>query len=138
MKRVNAMVLKLLKKKLLKKIKKGESQGEMINSSLLKEKDMKIIKMVQARKFDTEIKYLRPRDCNIDGEIKLKGNSKISQLDPFLDENGVLPVAGRLCKLYLNDGCKHPVLLPKKESNTAHCAMVPFKMCTWWERTNTE
>ena len=112
------MVLKLLKKKLLKKIKKGESQGEMINSSLLKETEIKIIKMVQARKFDTEIKYLRPRDCNIDGEIKLKGNSRISQLDPFLDENVVLPVAGRLCKLYLNDGCKHPVLLPKEESVT--------------------
>ena len=118
MKRVNAMVLKLLKKKLMKKIKKGESQGEMINSSLLKETEIKIIKMVQARKFDTEIKYLRPRDCNIDGEIKLKGNSRISQLDPFLDENVVFPVAGRLCKLYLNDGCKHSVLLPKEESVT--------------------
>ena len=60
-------------KKLLKKIQKGESQGEMINSSLLK--------------------Y---------GVYKY----------------GVLRIGGRLRKLYLNNGCKHPVLLPKEEMVT--------------------
>ena len=80
MKRVNAMVLRY--KKLLKKVQKGESQGEMINSSLLKEAEIEIIKMVQARKFAAEIKSLRPRDCSSsDGEGRLKGNSKISQLE---------------------------------------------------------
>ena len=49
-------------KKLLKKIRKGESQGEMINSSLLKEVEVDIIKMVQARIFTAEIKSLRPRE----------------------------------------------------------------------------
>ena len=56
-------------KKLSKKIQKGESQGEMINSSLLKEAERKIIKMVQARKFAAEIKSLRPRDCSSNGEV---------------------------------------------------------------------
>ena len=60
MKRVVAMVLRY--KKLLKKIRKGESQGEMINSSLLKEVEVDIIKMVQARIFTAEIKSLRPRE----------------------------------------------------------------------------
>ena len=32
-----------------------------------------------------------------------------------MDEDGVFRVGGRLCKSYLNDGCKHPVLLPKEE-----------------------
>ena len=83
MKRVVARVLRY--KKLLKKIPKGESQAEMINSSLLKVAETEIIKMVQARKFVAEIKSLiRPRDCSSDGESRLKGNSKISQLDPFL------------------------------------------------------
>ena len=41
MKRVAAMVLRY--KKLLKKIRKGKSQGEMINSSLLKEAEIEII-----------------------------------------------------------------------------------------------
>ena len=30
----------------------------------------------------------------------------------------MLCVGGRLCKSYLNDGCKHPVLLPKEERVT--------------------
>ena len=67
MERVVAMVLRY--KKLSKKIQKGESQGEMINSSLLKEAERKIIKMVQARKFAAEIKSLRPRDCSSNGEV---------------------------------------------------------------------
>ena len=53
----------------------------MIKRSLLKEAEIEIIKMVQARKFDAEIKSLRPRDCSSDGEGRLKGNSKISQLE---------------------------------------------------------
>ena len=53
MKRVVAMVLRY--KKLLKKVPKGEGQGEMINSSLLKEAKIEIIKVVQARKFAAEI-----------------------------------------------------------------------------------
>ena len=56
-------------KKLSKKIQKGESQGEMINSSLLKEAEREIIKMVHARKFAAEIKSLRPRDCSSNGEV---------------------------------------------------------------------
>ena len=50
----------------------------MINSSLLKEAEIEIIKMVQAKKFAAEIKSLRPRDCGSDGESRLKRNSKIS------------------------------------------------------------
>ena len=69
MKRVVAMVLRY--KKLLKKFPKGESQGEMINSSLLKEAKIEIIKVVQARKFAAEMKSLRPRECSSDGEGRL-------------------------------------------------------------------
>ena len=58
MKKFVAMVLRY--KKLLKKIRKGKSQGEMINnSSLLNEAEIEIIKMVQARKFTAEIKSLK-------------------------------------------------------------------------------
>ena len=53
----------------------------MIKRSLLKEAEIEIIKIVQARKFAAEIKSLRPRDCSSDGEGRLKGNSKISQLE---------------------------------------------------------
>ena len=91
----------------------------MINSSLLKEAEIEIIKMVQARIFAAEINSLRLRDCNSDGASRLKANSKISQLDPFLDKYGVLHIGSRLGKSYSNDGCKqHPVLFPKEERVT--------------------
>ena len=101
-------------KKLLKKVRKGESQDETINRGLLKETEIQVIKTAQARKFAAEIKSLRPRDCSSDGESRLNGNSKISQLDPFLDENDVLCAGYRLHKANLNDGCKHPVMFPKE------------------------
>ena len=41
----------------------------MINSSLLKEAEIEIIKMVQAKKFASEIKSLRPRDCGSDEKV---------------------------------------------------------------------
>ena len=112
MKKVVPMVLRY--KRLLKKIRKGESQSEMINCSLLREAEIEIIKMVQARKFAAEIKSLRSKDCKSDGVSRQKGNLKISQLDPFLNKDGVLHVGGRLHKSYLNDSYKHPALLPKE------------------------
>ena len=86
----------------------------MINSSLLKEAEIEIIKMVQAKKFAAEIKSLRPRDCGSDGESRLE-KFKDFPVNPLMDEDGVLCVGGRLCKSYLNDDCKHPVLLPVEE-----------------------
>ena len=87
----------------MKKIRNGESQGEMINNSLLKEAEIEIINLVQPRKFAAEIKCLTPRDSD---ESRLKRNSKIFQLDLFLDEDGAFRVGGRLCKSYLSDDCK--------------------------------
>ena len=49
MESVVAMVLRY-KKLLLKKIQIGESQGEVINKNLLKETEIKVIKMVQEKK----------------------------------------------------------------------------------------
>ena len=53
-----------------------------------------------------------------DGASSLKRNLKVSYLDPFLHKDGVLCVGVRLCKSNLNDGGKHPVLLPKEERVT--------------------
>ena len=38
----------------------------------------------------------------------------LAHLNPFVDQNGVLRVGGRLCNAPLDDSCKHPVILPKK------------------------
>ena len=115
MKGVAAMVLRY-KKVLIKKIRNRESQGEiMINNCLLKETEIEVIRMLQSKKFAAKIKTLEPRYCNSDEASTLKGNSKIFQIDPFFDKDGMICVGGRLFKSYLNDSCKHPILLPKKE-----------------------
>lgn len=59
------------------------------------------MKIVQTWKPVAEIKSLGPRDCKSGRVSWFKGNSKISQLDPLSQ--------------YLNDDCKHHVLLPKEE-----------------------
>ena len=132
MNRVVAIVLSY--KKLLKKVRKGESQDETINRSLLKETEIQVIKTAQARKFAAEIKSLRPRDCSSDGESRLNGNSKISQLDPFSDENSVLCAGYRLHKSNLNYGCKHPVMLPKEEKVTLLIMQWCHSKCAHGER----
>ena len=39
--------------------------------------------------------------------------TQISSLDPFLDKDGIIHVGGRLDNSFINDNCKHPILLPK-------------------------
>ena len=77
MKRAVAMMLRY-KKYLLRKIWKGESQDEIINSSLCKGAEIDITKMVEAKKFTAKTKSLQPRDCNSDVS-RLKGNSKMDR-----------------------------------------------------------
>ena len=107
------MVLRC-KKLLLRKIQKGEIQDEIINNNLLKETEIKVIKMMLAKKFTAEIRSLGPRKYNRDGLNRLMGNLRIARLDPFLDKYDVLRVGSRLCESYLNNSCMHPALLPKE------------------------
>ena len=43
----------------------------------------------------------------------MKISSKINNLNPYLDENGIIRVGGRLEKSNINSDCKHPILMPK-------------------------
>ena len=47
-------------------------------------------------------------------EASLQSSSKISNLDPFLDENEVLRVGGRIKRSNLNTKYIHPTLLSDK------------------------
>ena len=48
----------------------------------------------------------------------LDRRSKISRLDPFLDNDGIIHVGGRLDNCFINSNCKHPILLPKTRKLT--------------------
>ena len=52
------------------------------------------------------------RECNRERKRNLK-NSALYRLDPFIDDDGLLHVGGRLRRSHLGYGEKHPVLIPK-------------------------
>ena len=47
-------------------------------------------------------------------KVSLQSSSKISNLDPFIDENEVLHVGGRIKRSNLNTEYMHPILLSGK------------------------
>ena len=115
--RVVALVIKF-KEVLLSKINQHEitrkvKSATLLNTSLLQEAKTKLVKMVQQRSFKDEFRWLKSLKNSNDLNKALDKRSKISCLDPFLDGDEVIHVGGRLENSFLNNECKHPILLPK-------------------------
>ncbi|XP_064647104.1 uncharacterized protein LOC135499961 [Lineus longissimus] len=70
-----------------------------------------IMRMVQRDSFREDIE-----DIEQDG--RLKKGSKLSNLDPFLDKEGLLRVGGRMRRSSCPQEIKHPLILPKKSHVT--------------------
>lgn len=64
-----------------------------------------IIKFVQRDAFSQDIEHLKMKNS-------VHQKSKILSLTPFLDENGILHVGGRLKNSSFNFSKKHPIILP--------------------------
>ena len=96
-----------------------------------------IIKAVQNDVFTDEIEALKRRDNkevesrnHLKERRKLLRSSNIVKLDPFLDQDGILRVGGRLNRSSLTFEEKHPILLPKKQiHNSTHNSSLPSKGC---------
>ena len=80
----------------------------LLKVELLQEAEKYIVKMVELKYFNEELKQLKMKN-----KINVKISSKISSLSPYLDENGIIRVGGRLEKSDINNECKHPILMPK-------------------------
>ncbi|XP_028298181.1 uncharacterized protein LOC114460481 isoform X2 [Gouania willdenowi] len=90
---------------------KGVSQtkGENTNVSDREEAELFIIKLAQENTFSKEI-----RDLKQGKDIQLKDKThKLHNLSPFVDEQGVLRVGGRLTRSSLHPYVKHPAIIPK-------------------------
>ena len=103
------------KRKLLQHIrsKKGWKSANTINCNdrlfnleELKRAEKEVIKSVQQRHFKEKVMALHNGNS-------LKLSSKIIKLDPFLDQDGILKVGGRIGKCDISDEVQHPILLPK-------------------------
>ena len=84
-----------------------------------KDAEMCIIEMVQVEYFAVEIQLLRRVErCKDLAGMKLrkavlKQSSSVYELDPFLDQDGIIRVGGRLKRSSLDNDSMHPILLPK-------------------------
>jgi len=67
---------------------------------------IRIISLIQLDTFETEINLLKK-------EKSLPINSKIISLHPYLGNDNLLRVGGRLEQSHLHYNTKHPILLPK-------------------------
>lgn len=75
----------------------------------LNDSRFKIVKAIQVYDFNKEI-------CELKKNNQVDKSSIISSLSPFLDENDILRVGGRLEASNLSYDAKHPILLPYNDS----------------------
>ena len=105
--------------------KKGEESAtyKPVDVQELKRAEQQIIKMVQTEAFKDEIQVLKDvqakqqaadKDTCKDKVKAMKRSSSLYKLDPFLDEDGLLRVGGRLRQSSAPFEVKNPVILPKK------------------------
>ncbi|XP_071836853.1 uncharacterized protein [Apostichopus japonicus] len=84
---------------------------ELLNVDSLFEAEIEILRIVQSYAFKEELQILRT--LSSDPVQCLKKGSPLYALDPFLDENGVICVGGRISKSSFEFKVKHPVIIPK-------------------------
>ena len=84
----------------------------ILEISQIQQADRCIIKLVQSKYFNEEMKKLLLKKQGSE-VAEIKKNSQIYNLDPYIDEDGIIKVEGRLDKSNLNNECKHPIVLSK-------------------------
>ena len=88
-------------------------KNRKIDVDLMQKAEVAIIKIVQSKAFSTELAVLESSQDGIGKSLK-KG-SQLYRLNPFLDEQGLIRVGGKLSKSDLSINLKHPVILPKRD-----------------------
>ena len=128
MKMVVAWILKY-KKNLILRTRHRSSPKALsptdLDVSLLEYAQEEVIRLHQQHVFGKEIDHLR--DGNAGDKKSLNRRSGIYDLDPYIDEKGLLRVCGRLKKSSLHVNDVHPVLLGKDGN-------IPRLIAAWCHR----
>ena len=93
----------------------------------LEEAEKSILKSVQYEHFHEELQTLQA--LNLTGEVTdrtqtrvrnrtLKRSSSLYKLDPYLDDDGLIRVGGRIQRANVPTDVKHPVIVPRKDHVT--------------------
>lgn len=99
------------KNNLLCKLRNEELILSGLQTEEVKNAKVAIIKLVQQEVFSSDLNSIIKHGG-------LKSDSKIKTLNPFLDNEGLLRVGGRLRNSELSDDAKHQVLLPQSHNFT--------------------
>lgn len=83
------------------------AEPEYVSIQELESAEIQIIKMIQQHRFAQEIKELRRNRCVLN-------NSSLITLNPFLDDNGLIRVGGRMKAAGVTYNQQHPIILPTK------------------------
>ena len=87
----------------------------LFGRELLHQSEIEIIKMPQQRRFSAELNILTAVKVGKNYDVPFPKSSKINQLDPFLNSDHLIWVAGRLKRSFLNEHLKFLIILPKEE-----------------------
>lgn len=95
---------------------KGTKLLDPINVEELRVAEIEIVKAVQKEAFPKEMALLQSANTEQEKTKRssIKKTSALRRLDPFVDEDGILRVGGRIRHAGLPFNEKHPLLLPKK------------------------
>lgn len=77
------------------------------------QEEIKILKSFGVQNDDASREFAKKRN------LSMKKTSSLYRLDPFLDEDGVLRIGGRIRNALVSYEIKHPVILPSKGHITA-------------------
>ena len=118
---IRAIALLVAKVKEHKGTRNEGSQGALLRSSIAERKEATtlVIKVIQDESFSEDVGILSHAALKNDvsrEETRLKKESlkrsRLQDLDPFIDTEGILRVGGRLRRSSLPSAEKHPVILP--------------------------
>ena len=114
-KRAVAMCIQYVRK-LKARVKNLDSKGREVRVGDLEAAEHLILREVQHTVFKEEIAALQTTKQQNDLQTRscLKAKGPLYKLDPFLDENEILRVGGRLRRANLSDEVKFPIILPKR------------------------
>ena len=88
-----------------KNVQKDLSLADVVKAEIL------IIKAVQLNMFNDEYQSLKSK-------VHVNKSSPLYKLDPFIDDDGLMRVGGRLRRGNFDNNLKHPVILPKESHIT--------------------
>ncbi|XP_015926265.2 uncharacterized protein [Parasteatoda tepidariorum] len=93
------------------KLKKDDRIKDELTAEEIEDAEKTWIKYVQAEMFSSEINCIKGNRC-------LNKESSIKDLNPFIDNEEIIRVGGRLQKASFTFDEKHPVILPRKHKFT--------------------